>query len=363
MIQNKRILSLSPFIVKPFIHGSITRIYYLNKYLALDNEMFFLHRMGEHKEGLDFPATSIQTTRSRIGQLFSPSLIWQGLNLIKTKSIDYILANHIWSGLHGVVLSAWKKIPLIFDNHNVEHIRFKRVGSPIWPAIWLLEKFICTQADRILCVSEVDKTMLIDKIGLNPIKLQIIDHGVEVERLKRYPIDREAWRMKLGVEAGDLLFFFFGSFTYPPNIEAADLIVREIVPRLIKRGVRGKILLAGNGANPISVFTKPKDLSVEFLGFVNDLISHIKSADVLIVPLKAGSGTRFKILETLACGIPVVTTTIGAEGLDLAACGPNLHLCDEWDQFADIALQVAQKPPHPISRSFVEKYDWQTIVK
>lgn len=362
-IENKVILSLSPFIVKPFLHGSITRIYYLNRELSYNNRLLLVSRGGNNAATVDFPTRSILNRGTRAAQIFSPSLIQKALRLIKSEQVNLIFANHLWTGLHGLVLSRLSSVPLIFDDHNVEYIRFRRVNSPLWPTIWAVEKLVCSGAQKVLCVSDVDQSLLTRGIKLNAEKVQVVENGVDTTDLVTREVDSIACREQLGILKDDLLFLFYGSFTYRPNRIAAQLILDQILPRLDKFGRQGKMLFIGRGEPLISQGTRVGRISVEWLGFVDDLVRYIKSANVVLAPLTAGSGTRFKILESIACGRPVVTTPIGAEGLDRRVCGPFLQICDNWDTFAKMTLMVAQRIQPSLSPEFMAKYDWGRIVE
>ena len=363
MIARQRILSISPFVPLPFLHGGITRIHYLNKYLAARNRLVFAHRGATANALPGFPAAALSTGSSRISQLVSPPFLHRCLRIVRRKKIDLILANHIWSGLHGMVISKLTGVPLVFDDHNVEYVRFRRSGARFWPAIRLLERAICTAAERVLCVSETDRDGLVRGLGIPDDRIQVIENGADIANLRAPLPDRAASRRKLGLAATESLLLFFGSFGYRPNVQAARIILREIHPRLVRRGRKGRILLVGAGlpALPGMARTLDTPIPVEAPGFVDDLALYIKCADVLLAPITSGSGTRLKILESLACGTPVVTTHLGAEGLDLAACGGNLSMSDDWEEFTDRLIATAHARPAPLPRAFEAKYDWRRI--
>jgi glycosyltransferase involved in cell wall biosynthesis len=129
---------------------------------------------------------------------------------------------------------------------------------------------------------------------------------------------------------------FVGNLTYPPNVDAAVRLVREVLPRL--RGMAGRpvtVTLAGEPDGTVrSLAAVP---GVQVTGFVSDLAARYRSADVVVAPLAAGGGTRIKLLEAFAHGLPVVTSTAGAAGLDLAD-GTHVLMADGPD---DVARAVA----------------------
>jgi GT2 family glycosyltransferase len=99
-----------------------------------------------------------------------------------------------------------------------------------------------------------------------------------------------------------------------------------------------------------------------FTGFVDDIAALIKASDVVIVPLTAGSGTRYKILESVACGRRVISTSLGAEGLVRSALGQALTIADDWSEFAQQTAHALSLPREvPLPQSFIEHYDWNHV--
>ncbi|MGP4110407.1 MATE family efflux transporter [Streptomyces sp. 4N509B] len=117
---------------------------------------------------------------------------------------------------------------------------------------------------------------------------------------------------------------FQGSFDWPPNADAAAWLTREILPLIHERVPDARVVLAGASTPEVAALAGPH---VEVAGAVEDMTPHLRAADLVVVPLRVGSGTRIKILEAFAHGVPVVSTTIGAEGLDVVA-GDHLAVAD-----------------------------------
>lgn len=128
-----------------------------------------------------------------------------------------------------------------------------------------------------------------------------------------------------------------GLLTYPPNADAARWLARDIAPRLraLTRGAR--VRLVGTAHPPVESLHDPP--RVEVVGWVHDMDEELRRADLVAVPLRSGSGTRVKILEAFAHRIPVVSTTLGAEGLD-AEHDKHLLLADDADAFAAACARV-----------------------
>ena len=160
---------------------------------------------------------------------------------------------------------------------------------------------------------------------------------------------------------------FSGNLEYAPNISAIQFFHRQVWPLLAARwpALKWRII----GRNPEAVRTLlAGDCRVELTGFVEDAIAALAESQVAVIPLLAGSGTRVKILEAWAAATPVVSTTIGAEGL--AGCDQtHLVLADEPDQFAGAVSNLLASPADRMRigsagrRLFEQQYTWPAAWK
>lgn len=126
------------------------------------------------------------------------------------------------------------------------------------------------------------------------------------------------------------VLLFQGSFDWEPNADAAAWLTREILP-LVRAKVPGaRAVLAGRATPGTAALAGPH---VEVTGAVPDMTPYLRAAALVVVPLRVGSGTRIKILEAFAHGVPVVSTTVGAEGID-AVPGEHLVLADTAEDLA-----------------------------
>jgi glycosyltransferase involved in cell wall biosynthesis len=123
-----------------------------------------------------------------------------------------------------------------------------------------------------------------------------------------------------------------GQLHYPPNADAAEFFVRDVLPRLRQRVPDVEVRLVGEPSPSVAALGEADGVTVT--GLVPDIMTELGRADLCAVPVRFGGGTRIKILEAFAHRIPVVSTTLGAEGLD-AVDGEHLLMADGADEFAD----------------------------
>jgi len=364
MIVGQTILSLSPYPAAPPVHGGMTRIHYLNKGLAEDNRLIFVFRNDPDFAPPFFECTQVPSSPHRPMQIFNPVLLMRLLHIVKSESVDIVMSGHMWCGLHGALVKLITGAHFILDNQNVEHLRFKRLRSPLWPFVWALEWFVCHAADRVFCVSTRDREHIASRLHVPASKLTVVPNGVDTTRCRNTQVDRDTIRNSVGVQEGECMALFFGMLDYQPNIEAIRIIIEEIAPRLQRLQPRIRIVVAGPGgdADLISSLNSHPD-QISFAGFVEDILAYIKSADVVIAPLMTGSGTRIKIIESIGCGRRVVSTSLGAEGLDRSVLGDLLAVRDDWQAFAQAMVEAVEADTMTPSKAFAQAHDWQNIVR
>lgn len=168
-------------------------------------------------------------------------------------------------------------------------------------------------------------------------------------------------------EAGPVLnLLFLGTLSYAPNIDAVDHLVRTLLPA-VRRAWAGPVHLQIVGRRPTAAVLaahQPPDIQV--LADVPDITAAYAQADVVVVPIRFGGGTRIKILEALSLGRPVVTTSLGVEGLDFRD-GQDLLIADAPAEFAQACVRIARDPTFAAAlaaqgrRSFLDLYSHEVV--
>ena len=157
---------------------------------------------------------------------------------------------------------------------------------------------------------------------------------------------------------------FTGAFTYNVNYAAAKWFLSEVFPEVLKRNPDVTFVMTGDDAG----LELPKVKNATHVGFVDDIKVAIGSAEIVVVPILHGGGTRLKILEAFALGTPVVTTSKGAEGID-AVHGVHLMIADTPAEFAAAIIHLVQNQRlrEHLSQAGYELvaslYNWRTTMK
>lgn len=142
---------------------------------------------------------------------------------------------------------------------------------------------------------------------------------------------------------GAATIIFVGNMDYSPNVDAVFWFVREIFPSIIRRVPDARLLLVGHDSLKLLRPLEKGDRIVA-TGSVADVTPFVAGSTVSVAPIRVGSGTRIKILESLALGVPVVSTTLGAEGLELVP-DRDILLADEPQRFADAVVRLLSDRP------------------
>jgi glycosyltransferase involved in cell wall biosynthesis len=155
-----------------------------------------------------------------------------------------------------------------------------------------------------------------------------------------------------------------GTLGYLPNLDGANWMFDRILPRLLARRPSIRLSLVGAAAPPSLQGREGVDVA----GRVPDVRPYLHAADLFVAPLRAGGGTRLKLLEAFAVGLPVVATSVAAAGLDVAD-GVHLRIADEAEAFARAVLellddvQARSRLAHAARRLVESRYDWRTIAR
>lgn len=220
-----------------------------------------------------------------------------------------------------------------------------------WPKLRREERAAFAGADGIYVCSEADRRRVLEESPAS--RTEVIPNAADVDYFQPRPTDPPA--------DGETVLFF-GLLSTFPNVDGIVWFVREIWPRIAARRPAARLRVLGK--EPAAEVRALAGPGVEIVGFAEDLRPHLAAASAVVVPLRFGAGTRLKIVESMAMGRPVVSTNIGAEGID-AAVGREILLADEPGPFAAAVLRLLDEPALAAQmgaagrRLAVERYAWE----
>jgi glycosyltransferase involved in cell wall biosynthesis len=231
--------------------------------------------------------------------------------------------------------------PCVFGTHNVlsefeaswasaadGHVKgaYRRMN---WLAARYHEKRYMPRWDRVVCVSERDAAAYRRMLGRDTVR--VIPNFVEV------PCERP----RCVTQSERPRALFIGNMGAFQNRRAADFLVRRAWPLVARRLPGAELVIAGKGAP--AAWRSEAPPGVKVLGEVADAAALLRECSVSLVPILDGSGTRFKILDSMAAGTPVVSTSKGAEGLDVRP-GRDILIADSPEAFARETAELLESP-------------------
>ncbi len=292
----------------------------------------------------------------------------------RVEEFDAVHVEGIELGSYLPLLDSAPKRPLIlFDDHNAEYVLQKRAFQTDlrlprrwfaalyslvqWQRLRRFEAETCRRADRVVAVSGSDRRAL-----------QTLVPGLRVEVIPNC-IDTAAYAPPAdGRPSGvpSFVVLFTGKMDFRPNIDAALWFGREVWPLIKLQRAEATWGIVGQSPHA-RLDVLRRDPTITIVGEVPDIRPYFHAATVYVIPLRVGGGTRFKLLEAMAAGVPVVSTTVGAEGVPVRS-DRELLLADQPADFAAAVLRLIddralRERLRTASRILVrDQYDWRTVV-
>ncbi len=384
-----KILVLGEEFPYPLNTGGRIRTFSLFSRLAQRHEVRFLAYGDEDSESFRYCAKSglipiavppqIPPKKGPAFYLRLLANLFSGLPYVVTSHYSEVYRNHLKAELeqkpadlvaaawtpYAAFLSAVPKAKTLITSHNIEADIWKRyyTTEKSFHKKWYIgiqaakmghfEKIVFRQADAVTAVSEADGQS-IRKSGSKS-AVEVIENGVDLDY---FTVDQTHQ------DKSDRLVFT-GSMDWRPNQDAAEFFVNDVFPLLRRK--RPEIEAVFVGREPPDHITRLGDTpGITITGTVDDIRPYIREAAVYIVPLRVGGGSRLKILEAFALEKPVVSTSVGAEGL-IVTHDKDILLADSPEQFAAAVESLlndraqAKRLGAAGRELVVERYGWDQL--
>lgn len=378
------VLFLSPYPVCPPIHGGGVFIYQTLLELVKHADVHLIVLLDEEwqREAHDELTAKCKTaeylvrlegrprgigslTPYAVREFANDDLRWAIHRTVLLHKVDLLQLDYTNMGQYA---EEFRQIPNVLFEHDVY---FQSIGRSLAKdAAWLrrpgaayeylralrYEIQLLPKMDRIQMCSRANEDYLLEFLpDLKPRLQTGLRAGIDTTRYHYDAAHREP---------GTLLFL--GSFRHIPNREALDWFIHHVWPRIVDARPETRLVIIGS--DPPPRHSLPDVGHVEMIGFVDDVRDALARYAVFICPILTGSGVRVKLLEAFAAGIPVVSTTIGAEGL-CRHDGDTCLLADSPDAFAAQTLKLLDAPAEASElaararRHVVDEWDMATITR
>ena len=286
--------------------------------------------------------------------------------ILKQEKATHLLIEHPYYGWLAWLLRRTMPVKLIVHSHNIEYMRSKSIGRSWWKLLKWYEGWIYRIADNIFFISEDDRRFAIHELKTSKDKSMAVTYGIEQPGV---PDDIAEKRLEIeklhGISSSEKILLFNGALYHSTNYDALKVILDEINPLLLEqKDFRYKILVCGKGLPDF--FNELKDYAdknIIYAGFVDDISVYFKAADIFLNPILSGGGVKTKAIEALAMNCTVISTELGAMGIERSVCGEKLIVLQEgeWKKFRDQVILVSNKNDL-VPESFFEYYYWGNII-
>ena len=280
-------------------------------------------------------------------------------------SVDILQIEDSFMGGYIHYISPLKKIKRALTFHDIDHLKYERLSKIVdnpknkikyWLrslAMRQWEPRLASQFDVNFFTSALDEKIMLNK---NPhINTMVLPNGVDTKEIQPLPMD-----------TSENSILFVGNLSYLPNEDGVLYFYQDIFPIIVKHIPNLHVYIVG--LNPSEKIKKLESKHIHVTGSVPDLLPYYKRCTACIIPLRAGGGTRLKILEAMAYGRPIVSTSLGCEGLAVED-GKHLLIADNPQAFAEKTINLLssielQQTLIQHARELVEQvYDWDIIAQ
>ena len=255
--------------------------------------------------------------------------------------------------------------PTLLFQHNVECVLWERKAKF---EVKLLDRLVskieyakmlrCEPAQvrrfhHVIAVSEQDRQAM--KWMVDPSRISVVPTGVDLKKFQYDPNSKPAGPRVV----------FTGSMDWEANIDGVEYFCKEIWPLVLAKAPEARFQVVGRDPHPR--VKKLASDSVQVTGTVPSIVDYLRDAAVFVIPLRIGGGTRIKIYEGMAMGKATVSTTVGAEGLDVTH-GKDIILADDPKAFADSIVKFlqddnARRSFEAAAAATARQYDWSVITQ
>ncbi len=293
-------------------------------------------------------------------------LAWKITDLVRKEKFDMVIWEHPYYAWLAWIVKKTTRVKTVFHTHNIEHQRFRSLGKWWWRMLKWYELWSFRFADFIFFISEQERELAIANWKVKREKTMEVPFGIANNEPPR---DRSFCRQQIaakhGIAGNEKILLFNGQLSYRPNLDGLLAIIHNINPYLLTvKDFRYKIIICGKGLP--EYLNELKDYETKNIicaGFVNDIETYFKGADLFLNPVQSGGGIKTKMVEAIGFGTTVISTETGAAGIHRDICGEKLVVVPDnsWQQFADAIIRN-KSHELPAPSAYYQHYYWGEII-
>lgn len=362
----KKVLAIAPYSYLPYFSGGQKFIAKFFEYLGREVDLTVIS-VAENNVGLANTYKIIPLLRKSFSRYYDRSLVAKITAIVKKEKFDTVIWEHPYYAWLAKRIKKRTGVKTIIHTHNIEYQRFRSIGKWWWPILKMYEKRCLRNADTVFFITPEDKNFVISQWKIEKEKCIVVSFGVDI---KKYPEDKADSKnlicQKHHIDKGEKILLFNGLLNYKPNLDALKVILDEINPLLLRQpSFVYKIIICGKGLpDELNSLKGYADKNIIYTGFVDDIETYFKGADLFLNPVLGGGGIKTKMVEAIAFGTTVIATHTGAIGMNREICKEKLIITPDncWEQFTEAIILHADRNTMTRS-SYYEYYFWKNIVK
>ena len=259
--------------------------------------------------------------------------------ILKSDQFDVVQLETVFMAPYISTIRAHSKAVIVLRAHNIEHLIWKRLARQ---TPFFAKKYYLNHLSETLQRFELDSLNEVDGIAAITRKDAAFFRGYTHKPVVDIPYGIDPENFSPAFEVDDLpVFFHLGSMNWIPNIEGIRWVLDHVWPLVIAKMPKARFVLAGRFMPEWLLNYKAP--GIEVVGEVENAAEFVQTKQIAVVPLLSGSGIRIKIIEAMALGKTVVTTRVGAEGINYTDQS-NIFIADDAAKMAAIMVQLLQYP-------------------
>ncbi|PIR99138.1 hypothetical protein COT87_01100 [Candidatus Collierbacteria bacterium CG10_big_fil_rev_8_21_14_0_10_44_9] len=383
-----KVLMLTPYLPYPLVSGGQIRTYNLLKHLSLHHDITLFSLIKDEAERKHLRELEQYCRKIKLFKRTKNPFVLRNILLAGFSSYPFVVTRNLPLGMKKAVQSELAegqydlihaetfymmpnipetKVPIILAEQTIEYLGYQDYMKKSHPLLRPLlkidiakikywERYFWKKADKLITMSDQDKDFIEAELKYK-MNISVVANGVDLDFFSK---------VKKHLPQ-DPTVLFVGTFKWLPNIKAVEEIVKKIWPLVLQQLPNAKLKIVGFSPTD-KIRGYAQEPSIEVQGGIDDIRDAFATAHVLLAPIRSGKGTRYKVLEAMITGTPVVATTLAVEGLDLED-GKNVLINDTSSALAratvkllaDFALQ--QKLGSAGAKIVRQGYSWDTIAE
>lgn len=364
----QKVLSIASYQFLPPVMGGQKGIAFFNRHLCrhMPITCVTIPKNAENNH-LPEPYEVLPLLSGSVLRYVNVFLFFKLKRLIRERSITHVILEHPYYGWLGYLLKRFTGVKLVVHSHNIEGLRFRDFGKWWWKLLWWYERWVYRITDYNFFITEEDRFYAREEMKVDMNKSTVITYGI-LQQQSPVLADRQGAKAAVcqlhSIDPNHLVLLYSATLYYGPNLQALDVILKEINPILQTKNIPYTIIVCGSHLpDHYDRLKTYADFNIIYAGFVDDIDLYFRAADIFLNPLSEGGGIKTKLVEALAGSASAVSFQNGAYGVPAGITGGKLKVVPDKDAsaFAEAVVAIKDTVDKDIPSDFFDHFYWGNI--